>query len=65
MAQVETVNERPIICTIASRDDVIPIGLLYQNREAMRYNEATAVGVGMTSDEKLVALNAELDRFAI
>ncbi len=50
---------------IASREDVIPIGLLYQNTERFRLEEMSSVGANMTVAEKLSALDQELDRFAI
>ncbi len=43
----------------------ISIGLLYRNPEARRYDEITVRGLGMATEEKLAALDRELDRFAI
>jgi hypothetical protein len=43
----------------------MPIGLFYRNPEAPRYEAFTEVGLGMTADDKVTALEAELDRFAI
>lgn len=43
----------------------IPLGLLYYNPEAQRYNEISAQGLEMTEKEKLEGLNAALDKFAV
>lgn len=50
---------------IASRDDVIPIGLFYQNESRPCYQDFTSVGTDMTVEQKLAGLEKELDRFAI
>jgi 2-oxoglutarate ferredoxin oxidoreductase subunit beta len=50
---------------IANREDVLPIGLFFHDPNKPRYDEITTHGLDMTVDEKLVALNKELDRFAI
>ncbi len=50
---------------LADRDDVLPIGLLFHDPERPTYEEVTTEGLGMTAEEKVAALNAELDRFAI
>ncbi|MHC4908689.1 MAG: thiamine pyrophosphate-dependent enzyme [Planctomycetota bacterium] len=50
---------------IAGREDVLPIGLLFQDRERPRYDDMTRVGLEMTAQERLVAIEHELDRFAI
>ncbi len=50
---------------VASRDDVIPIGLLFRDPDCPRYEEMTSHGVGMTAEEKLAGLEAELDKFAL
>lgn len=50
---------------ISRREDVVPIGLLYQNVNAEHYDEATAVGLGMSAADKVKALNVILDRFVI
>ena len=50
---------------VARREDVIPIGLLYQNRERLLYDDFCQRGLAMTVSEKLEALEAEIDRFAI
>ncbi len=50
---------------IADQDERIPIGLLYQNTAAPRYEDFTTAGLGMSTNDKVDALNRELDRFAI
>lgn len=50
---------------IASDSDAHPVGLIYRNENAPRYDSHTAVGVGMSADDRLDALQRELDRFAI
>ena len=50
---------------LAYREDVIPIGLLYHNPDAPRYDQFAAQGLEMTSEERLAALETELDRFAV
>jgi 2-oxoglutarate ferredoxin oxidoreductase subunit beta len=51
--------------SIADREDVFPIGLLFQDARRPRYDQLTTAGLGMTAEEKVEALDAELDRFAI
>jgi 2-oxoglutarate ferredoxin oxidoreductase subunit beta len=50
---------------IADRTDGLAIGLFYRNPAAPCYDEITAQGLGMTPDDKLAALDRELDRFAV
>ncbi|MFN2427649.1 MAG: thiamine pyrophosphate-dependent enzyme [Candidatus Binatia bacterium] len=50
---------------IASREDVLPIGLFYRNAMRPCYEDHTSVGTEMTIEEKLAGLESELDRFAI
>jgi 2-oxoglutarate ferredoxin oxidoreductase subunit beta len=50
---------------IANREDVLPIGLFYHDPTRPCYEDISTRGLDMTVDEKLVALNGELDRFAI
>jgi len=50
---------------VARREDVIPIGLLYQNAKRPLYDAFCQKGLEMTVEEKLEALEGELDRFAI
>lgn len=42
-----------------------PIGLFYQNKEAPRYDEFGAHNLNMPVSDRLVGLNAELDKYAI
>jgi len=50
---------------LAARQDVVPIGLFYRNREAKRYDEVTAVGLGMSAEERSQSVQAQIDRFLI
>lgn len=43
----------------------IPVGLLYKNPNAQRYDEMTRVGMEMTEQQRLDGLNEALDKFAI
>jgi len=51
--------------TIAADDSALPLGILYRNPDAPRYDLMSAVGMGMSPDEKLAGLNQALDHFAI
>jgi 2-oxoglutarate ferredoxin oxidoreductase subunit beta len=50
---------------VAGRDDAIPVGLLYRNVDADRYDEFTVRGLATARDAKIQALEAELDRYQI
>lgn len=50
---------------IANREDCLPIGLLFQDESRPCYEEFTLHGLDMTVEEKMVALEREIDRFAI
>lgn len=50
---------------IAGREDILPIGLLFQDTNRPVYEDFCQQGLGMTAEEKLNGLNLELDRFAI
>ena len=50
---------------LAADTERIAIGLLYRDARARRYDELTVRGLGMSADDKLAALERELDRFAI
>jgi 2-oxoglutarate ferredoxin oxidoreductase subunit beta len=50
---------------IATREGVVPIGLLYRNDNAERYDLPAAKGLGMSPQDKLAALNEELDKFLV
>ncbi|UCD74031.1 MAG: 2-oxoacid:ferredoxin oxidoreductase subunit beta [Phycisphaerales bacterium] len=58
-------SDLPEALRIANRDDTLPIGLFFRDPDRPRYEEITALGLDMTVEEKLTALNKELDRFAI
>lgn len=58
-------SDLPEALRVANRDDMLPIGLFFQDTSRPQYEAATTVGLEMTVDEKLVALDKELDRFAI
>ena len=45
--------------------DRLAIGLLYRNPDAPRYDQYTARGLGMSREQKVAAIERELDRFAI
>jgi len=50
---------------LADHTEKVPIGLLYRNPGAPVYEDFTSVGLTMPVEEKLAAVDAELDRFAI
>jgi 2-oxoglutarate ferredoxin oxidoreductase subunit beta len=50
---------------LAERQDLIPIGLFYQNDEAVCYDEHTSQGINKPIPEKIEVLERELDAFAI
>jgi hypothetical protein len=50
---------------LADRQDVIPIGLFYYNKDAERYDAASVQGLGMTDEEKLKGAQATMDRFLV
>jgi 2-oxoglutarate ferredoxin oxidoreductase subunit beta len=50
---------------IASSNDAIPMGLLYRNPSADRYDLATMEGLDMPVADRLEAVQRELDRFLI
>lgn len=41
------------------------LGLFYQNREALRYDLYGAHNLGFTPEEKIAAVNAQLDKYAV
>ena len=47
------------------REDAVPVGLLYHNENAERYDHASIEGLGMSAGEKIEGINAALDRFQI
>ena len=50
---------------IAAADGAVPLGLLYRNPDCPRYDQITAQGLDMTPQERVAAVERELDRFAI
>ncbi|MBI2566618.1 MAG: 2-oxoglutarate oxidoreductase [Candidatus Schekmanbacteria bacterium] len=58
-------SDRNSAQAIADRGDCFPIGLLYRNRNAERYDEISARGLGMTGAQKVAAVNRMLDRFLV
>ncbi len=51
--------------TLAEQPDRIYLGVFYRNPEARRYDEYGASNLGFTVDQKISALNKELDKFAV
>lgn len=49
----------------AAIEETIPIGLFYQNKNASRYDEYGAHNIGMPIEERLTAINNELDKYAV
>jgi 2-oxoglutarate ferredoxin oxidoreductase subunit beta len=50
---------------VTGRTDAVPIGLLYRNPEADRYDMNTAEGIATSRAQKIEALETELDRYQI
>ena len=50
---------------VAGNEEVVPIGLLYRNDDAERYDEMCTQGLGFDNADRLRALDTELDRFLI
>jgi len=50
---------------LAEREDLVPIGIFYRNPDAPLYDEYTNHGLEMPVQQKLEALDRELDRFAV
>ncbi|MBX3127960.1 MAG: hypothetical protein KF718_14655 [Polyangiaceae bacterium] len=50
---------------IAACDMPIPIGILYQNESAARYDKLCAVGLNQGVEERLAAVQREIDRFMV
>jgi 2-oxoglutarate ferredoxin oxidoreductase subunit beta len=51
--------------TIAADTSVLPLGILYRNPDAPRYNDISAAGLEMSAAERLAGMNQALDHFAI
>lgn len=58
-------NDLAAARAMATREDVYPIGLLYRNPHAARYDWATQQGLGMAAPEKLAAVEDAIAEFAI
>jgi 2-oxoglutarate ferredoxin oxidoreductase subunit beta len=50
---------------LAERSDVAPVGLLYRNEAADRYDLASIEGLATSRKEKIAALREELNRYAV
>jgi 2-oxoglutarate ferredoxin oxidoreductase subunit beta len=50
---------------LAENADRVAVGLFYHNPKAPQYDEYTAQGLGWSAEDKIQALEKELDRFAI
>ncbi|MBQ8036058.1 MAG: 2-oxoglutarate oxidoreductase [Proteobacteria bacterium] len=65
----KTVSHDPTDIALATKisrqTDPIPLGLIYLNESAVRYDEFTQKGIITSEEEKLSAIEAELDKFAI
>ncbi len=48
-----------------AREDIVPIGLLYRNDKAERYDHFTQQGIVMSPEEKIEALNREMDAYTV
>ncbi len=49
----------------ARDDENLPLGLLYKNTDAIVYEDVSSQGIGKTNEEKIAAVNAAFDKFAI
>jgi len=50
---------------LAEDSAALPMGILYHNPDAPRYDQMSSVGLEMSIDEKLAGMNEALDHFAI
>jgi 2-oxoglutarate ferredoxin oxidoreductase subunit beta len=50
---------------LAENSAILPLGILYHNPDAPRYDIMTSKGLDMSTDEKLAGMNQALDHFAI
>ena len=50
---------------LAEDSSVLPLGILYQNPDAPRYDLMSSAGMQMSVDDKIAGLNQALDQFAI
>ncbi len=44
---------------------IIPVGLLYQNRDLPCYDDLSSVGIDITDEQKIKGVNEALDQFAV
>ena len=51
--------------SLAEDGTVLPLGILYHNPDAPRYDMMTSVGLEMSVDAKIAGKNRALDNFAI
>ena len=51
--------------TVAADTSVLPLGILYRNPDAPRYDKMSQVGMDMSVDDRLAGMNEALDHFAI
>jgi len=58
-------NDLPAARAMAQRDEVYPVGLLYRNESAARYDLQTAQGLGKSQAEKMAATEKWLSRFEL
>ena len=58
-------NDLNAAFAMAGRKDIVPLGLLYRNLDADRYDIMSSEGVEMTPEERLEALNAEMDSYQV
>ena len=50
---------------LAEDPGVLPLGILYHNPDAPRYDMMTSVGIDMSIDDRLAGMNEALDHFAL
>ncbi len=58
-------SDLPAALGLAARSDIFPVGLLFQDESRVVYDDFSNGGLGMSIDDKLAGLEAELDRFAV
>jgi 2-oxoglutarate ferredoxin oxidoreductase subunit beta len=58
-------GDRAAARCLADRRDVVPIGVLFRDQSAPRYDLHTARGIDTPAAERLAALEREIDRYAI
>jgi 2-oxoglutarate/2-oxoacid ferredoxin oxidoreductase subunit beta len=51
--------------SLAADTTLMPVGLLYRNPDARRYDELSCRGLNLTDDEKLAGISEALENFAI